>query len=477
MALARGLFFSVRDGAPTSPCYNSGLFTPRSEVTPLSPDQHHFFLFGQNFLLDVPTSSLLLVDADARRALTDPARASRSARRELADLKDRGLLLPDPIREGIRPPREPSWLKALCLHVAHDCNLRCSYCFAGSGRFGGSRGIMPPEVGRAAIDLLLDASGPIRQLEVDFFGGEPLLALETVRRVVEYGHARATERGKQINFTLTTNATLLSEETLAFLNREGISLVLSLDGRPTVHDRFRPGPGGRGSYDRAVAGIKRAVAARAGASYYVRGTFTRANLDFAEDVRHLLSLGLDRLSLEPVVALPGEDYSLREEDLPRVEEEYERLATLYLERARAGRPFVFFHFAIDLDQGPCLAKRLSGCGAGHRYLAVTPDERLYPCHQFVGRERYLLGDLTHGITRAELSTEFAGADIFHKRGCLDCWARYFCGGGCHANADLHHGSILQPDELGCRLLRKRLECALAIRAMLDGEAGSTRNAI
>ncbi|MGE5550936.1 MAG: thioether cross-link-forming SCIFF peptide maturase [Bacteroidota bacterium] len=432
----------------------------------MSSDQHLFKLFGRNFLLDVPTNSLLEIDEEARLALHGSEAAPAEVAEEIAALRQRGLLLPDSRRAVPERAGAAGWLKALCLHVAHDCNLRCTYCFAGSGSFGGTRGIMPAEIGQAAIDLLLARSGPVRQLEVDFFGGEPLLAMESVRRVVAYGRERAAALGKRINFTLTTNAVALSEEKLAFLNENGLSLVLSLDGRPEVHNRFRPAANGRGSYADAVAGITKVVASRAGANYYVRGTFTRANLDFVADVRHLLALGFERLSLEPVVALPGEDYALREEDLPLVEAEYERLAGLYLERARAGRPFTFFHFAVDLDQGPCLGKRLSGCGAGHRYLAVTPGGELYPCHQFVGRPGYLLGDVARGITRADLSETFAGADIYHKKGCLDCWARYFCGGGCHANADLHHGTIFTPDESGCRLLRKRLECALGIQAVL-----------
>jgi uncharacterized protein len=461
----------------------------------LSADQHLFTLFGRRFLLDVPTGALLELDEEAARALTNPAGATAGATAEIAALREKGLLLPDPLRDNPRHGPADGPLKALCLHAAHDCNLRCAYCFAGSGSFGGGRGIMPPAVGKAAIDLLLDASGPIRELEVDFFGGEPLLGMDTVRAVVAHGRERATAIGKKINFTLTTNGILLDGDrrhksrldgdarhksrldgdarhksrldgdTLDFLNGEGVSLVLSLDGRPDVHDRLRRAAGGGGSYERCARGIARAVASRGGDNYYVRGTFTRHNLDFTADARHLLDLGFARLSLEPAVAPPEEDYALRPGDLPRVEEEYERLAALYLERARAGRPFTFFHFEVDLDHGPCLGKRLSGCGAGRRYLAVTPDGDLYPCHQFVGRGEYRLGDLEHGVTRKDLAEAFAGADIFHKKGCLDCWARYFCGGGCHANADFFHGTILTPDETGCRLLRKRLECALGIKAM------------
>ena len=435
----------------------------------MSKDQHLFSLFGRHFLLDVPTSALLELDEEAYRVLSQNVQASPEVEAELSALKERGLLQPDPLRQG-RPADSPRWLKALCLHVAHDCNLRCAYCFAGSGRFGGARGIMAPETGRSAIDFLLAESGPIDRLEVDFFGGEPLLALETVRAVVDYGRARGDAAGKRINFTLTTNAVALDDGTLDYLNEQAISLVLSLDGRPEVHDRFRPAPGGQGSYALAAPRIQQVAAARGNANYYVRGTFTRFNLDFTEDVRHLLALGLDRLSLEPVVALPEEPYALRDEDLPLVEGEYERLAAFYLDRARAGHPFTFFHFLLDLDHGPCLGKRLLGCGAGCRYLAVTPDGLLYPCHQFVGRGQFLMGDLTYGVVRKDLREAFAEADIFRKEGCLDCWARYFCGGGCHANADLHHGTIVTPDGTGCRLHRKRLECALGLKAVLSEAA-------
>ncbi|MGE5529811.1 MAG: thioether cross-link-forming SCIFF peptide maturase [Patescibacteria group bacterium] len=438
----------------------------RGSTRLLPQDQHLFTLFNHHFLLDVPTSSLVELDGEAYAALSGAAPISAEVANDLAELRERGLLLPDPLRSNPPAQAAPRELKALCLHAAHACDLRCAYCFAGKGTFGGEAAVMPPEAGKKAVDFLLDASGPVRQLEVDFFGGEPLLGMAAVRETVAYGRRRAAELGKRINFTLTTNAYALDEETLAYLNEQGISLVLSLDGRPEVHDRMRRAADGAGTYARAAANIARAVASRGGANYYVRGTFTRYNLDFAADARHILDLGFDRLSLEPVVAR-AEDYALRPGDLPRVEEEYEALAALYLERARSGRRFTFFHFEVDLDHGPCLGKRLSGCGAGCRYLAVTPRGRLYPCHQFVGREGYLMGDLERGVTRPDLAESFARADIYRKSGCLDCWARYFCGGGCHANADLRHGTILRPDENGCRLLRRRLECALGLKALME----------
>ena len=434
-------------------------------MTPLSSDQHLFQLFGRFFLLDAPSGSLMALDEEAYLVLTGQRPASAEVAEEIETLKAQGLLQPDPL--SMAPPEQTGnkRLKALCLHVAHDCNLRCTYCFAGGGTFGGGRQRMMASVARGALDLLLRESGPIKQLEVDFFGGEPLLALDTVKDAVAYGRQQAAALGKRINFTLTTNAVLLDPPALAYLNEQGISLVLSLDGRPATHNRFRPDAGGAGSYERATRGILPAIQSRHDTNYYVRGTFTRANLDFCADVKHLLSLGITRLSLEPVVCAPDAGYAIREEDLPVIEAEYEKLADLYLECARSGRGFVFFHFEVDLDRGPCPAKRLSGCGAGQRYLAVTPDGELYPCHQFVGRSEYLMGDLQSGIVRPDLTEAFNSADIWHKNGCLQCWARYFCGGGCHANAVLRHGDLSQPDAAGCRLLRKRLECALAIKAM------------
>ncbi|HYH05229.1 MAG TPA: thioether cross-link-forming SCIFF peptide maturase, partial [Bacillota bacterium] len=376
----------------------------------------------------------------------------------LAELRQQGYLID--IAE-IEPKyyREPS-LKALCLHVSHDCNLRCKYCFAGTGPFGGKREQMSFEVGKAAIDLLLANSGKRRQLEVDFFGGEPLMNFEVVKQLVEYGGAAADQLDKEIHFTLTTNGVALTEAVRQYLNDHQIAVVLSLDGRPEVNDRMR----GKGCYDQIVPHYLDLIEQRNNQNYYLRGTFTARNLDFTEDARYLYDLGLRELSLEPVVS-PDGDYRLTEAELPRIKAEYERLARFYLERHQAGDPFTFFHFEISLEHGPCLPKRLTGCGAGFDYFAVTPTGELYPCHQFVGRTEYVMGDVFQGINRPDLRQEFGAATLFKKEGCADCWSRYYCSGGCHANAQLINGSIYKPDHLGCELQRKRLECALALKGI------------
>lgn len=382
---------------------------------------------------------------------------------ELDALREGGTFLsaglPGPVPTGSRV------VKALCLHVAHDCNLRCSYCFAGNGAFGGKPALMDGEVARAAVDFLVTASGSRRFCEIDFFGGEPLLNWPVIVETVEYARSREAKTGKAFRFTLTTNATLLRRSMLPFLNREMSNLVLSLDGRPEVHDRLRRGVGGKGSYQQALSRIRWVVESRGGKSYYIRGTFTRYNLDFSADVLYLADLGFTRLSIEPVVAPPEEHYALRPEDLPILEEEYERLALASLQREMEGRPFFFFHFHVDLQQGPCLPRRLAGCGAGVDYLAVSPAGDLYPCHQFMGRRGFRLGSVWSGVTEAGLSARFLKANLFSKQGCPECWARYLCGGGCHANAHLINGDLLVPDSLGCALQRKRLECALYLQAM------------
>lgn len=367
----------------------------------------------------------------------------------------------------------PLRLKALCLHAAHDCNLRCTYCFAGQGDFGQGRKLMPAETARRAIAFLLANSGPRRNLAVDFFGGEPLLNWSVVKEAILYGKEEAAQQGKHLDFTVTTNALLLDEEKIRFLLEEDVSVVLSLDGRPEVHDATRKRIDGRGSYDLVLPRIKSFIEAweewhrrhpEARAYYYVRGTYTRLNLDFASDAAHLLAQGVNRFSLEPVVT-KDPLLGIRSEDVPALEKEYERLAELYLEHRSEGRPFEFYHFNLDLYQGPCLAKRLTGCGAGTEYLAVTPEGDLYPCHQFVGRPGYRLGTLAEGVTAPRTVERFAGAHVLAKPSCQECWARFYCSGGCHASADLFHGNLHTPYEVGCALQRKRLECALAVRAV------------
>jgi uncharacterized protein len=383
---------------------------------------------------------------------------------ELKSLEEEGLLF---TQEEITAPwtAEEKIIKSLCLHVAHDCNLRCRYCFAGTGEFNGPRGLMELEVGKAALDFLLANSGSRPTVEVDFFGGEPLMNMPVVRELVFYGEEAAAKAGKTIEFTLTTNGMLLDDEISSFLKEHKVNLVLSIDGRREVNDYMRPMAGGQGSYERIVPRYRQLVQALKPTDYYIRGTYTRYNLDFAEDVRHLHDLGFTSLSVEPVVAAPEEDYAFQPEDLPRISQEYDRLVDLYLERKEAGNGFDFFHFNVDLEQGPCLPKRLTGCGAGFEYLAVTPEGELYPCHQFVGRTEYKLGDVWQGLVNEAVSRRFRDAHIYNKETCSKCWARFLCSGGCHANADAHNGTLLEPYEMGCRLQQKRLECAIYLECV------------
>ena len=356
-------------------------------------------------------------------------------------------------------------VKSMCLMVAHDCNLRCKYCFGDTGEYGGSRSLMTKEVGEAAIDYIIAHSGPRIHCEVDFFGGEPLVNMPVVEQVTAYVRRREKETGKKFKLTLTTNGLLLNEKNQKFLDDNHISLVLSLDGRREVHDRMRPDAAGRGTYDRILPNFQRTVAARGGNNYYLRGTYTKYDLDFTEDVLAMHDAGFDVLSMEPVVAKDA-PYAIEEADLPRVYEEYDRLAAAYMERHRAGDGFFFFHFNMDLSNGPCVAKRLAGCGAGHEYYAVAANGDLYPCHQFVGRERYRLGSVFEGVTATELPPYFRESHVLNKPKCRDCWARFFCSGGCHANADLFHDNIREPYEIGCAIQKKRLECAIMVQAAL-----------
>ncbi len=422
---------------------------------------HSFKALGRFFLFDVPSNSLFQIEEVVYRYLNRqavPESIKEQVESELAELREMGLLQ-EQKEEIPHFEKEPS-LKALCLHASHDCNLRCKYCFAGTGPFGGDREHMSFEVGRKALDLLLRESGSRRQLEVDFFGGEPLLNLDVVKQIVAYGKEAALKYDKIINFTLTTNGVNLNQEARQFLNEEGLQLVLSLDGRPEVNDAMR----GNGTYQRIVPNILETVRTRGNKNYYLRGTFTANNPDFAEDVKHLYDLGIRELSLEPVVEKDGE-YRLTEKQMERMEEEYDRLAQFYLEKKQMDQGFTFFHFEISLDHGPCLPKRLTGCGAGFDYFAVTPKGDLYPCHQFVGRTGFKMGNVDEGVTNLSLRQEFGAATLYKKEGCADCWARFYCSGGCHANAHLMNGSIYKPDPIGCRLQRKRLECALALKGI------------
>lgn len=357
-------------------------------------------------------------------------------------------------------------VKALCLHISHDCNLACKYCFAEEGEYHGRRALMSLEVGKKALDFLVANSGSRRNLEVDFFGGEPLMNWQVVKDLVAYGRSLEEANNKKFRFTLTTNGTLLKDDMLEFINAEMDNIVLSIDGRKEINDLMRPHRGGQGSYDEIVPKYLKVAESRNQDKYYVRGTFTRNNLDFATDVKHLADLGFQQISVEPVVAQPTDDYALRDEDVDKLCAEYDKLAKIYLEYRKAGKPFNFFHFMIDLEGGPCVYKRLSGCGSGTEYLAVTPWGDLYPCHQFVGNEDFLLGNVDDGITKTDIVDEFKCCNVYAKKECKDCFARFYCSGGCAANAYNFHGSITDVYELGCKLQRKRIECAIMIKAAL-----------
>ncbi len=447
---------------------------------------HRFVVNRTRFLFDENTNSLHEIDQlvwdlveaqtfDESEALQRlggryPAPDIRTALAELKELAKAGLINSAPVPRPEIPVTDPPLVKALCLHLAHDCNLRCIYCFAGTGPFGGSRELMSDEVGRAALDFLVHSSGARRNLEVDFFGGEPLLNFPVVQKLVAYGHQLEKEHDKVFRFTLTTNATLLTPEVQEFLNREKIAVVLSIDGRQQVNDHARPYGDGSGSYHDIVPDMLRFAASRGHDNYYVRGTYTRRNLDFASDVAHLAELGFRHLSMEPVVGSPEENYTLRQEDLPQLLSEYERLAAYYVEQHKAGRPFTFFHFNLSLDHGPCAIKRVTGCGAGYDYLAVTPSGELYPCHQFVGQPEWLIGNLAQGITRMDISRQFQQVNLYSKPECVSCWARFFCSGGCMAHAWFANGDFTKPEALACALQKKRLECALyAMAAIAEDE--------
>ncbi|MCR4923338.1 MAG: thioether cross-link-forming SCIFF peptide maturase [Lachnospiraceae bacterium] len=355
-------------------------------------------------------------------------------------------------------------VKALCLHIAHDCNLRCRYCFAEEGEYHGRRALMSFEVGKKAIDFLVANSGNRVNLEVDFFGGEPTMNFSVVKEIVEYGRSIEKEHNKKFRFTLTTNGVLLDHEILEYANKEMHNLVLSIDGRKEVNDRMRPTANGKGSYDIIMPKFKKAAESRNQTNYYVRGTYTHYNRDFSKDVLHLHDQGFEQISVEPVVCDPKEDYALREEDLPFLLEQYDILAKEIIKRRKEGRFINFFHFMIDLEGGPCVAKRLSGCGAGCEYLAVTPWGDIYPCHQFVGEEQFLLGNVDEGIVKPEISREFGACNVYTKEKCKDCFAKFYCSGGCMANSYHAGGNINASYDIGCELQRKRVECSIMIKA-------------
>ncbi len=355
-------------------------------------------------------------------------------------------------------------VKALCLHIAHTCNLNCAYCFASQGKYSGERALMSFEVGKQALDFLVENSGTRRNLEVDFFGGEPLMNFDVVKKLVEYARSIEKEKNKNFRFTLTTNGVLIDDDVIDFANKEMSNVVLSLDGRKEVHDRYRVDYAGNGSWERIVPKFQRLVEARGGKNYYMRGTFTHANPDFLNDIKEMLSLGFNELSMEPVVCAPDDPSALTNEDLPIVLEQYEKLAELMLERHREGKPFTFYHYMIDLKGGPCIYKRVSGCGSGTEYMAVTPWGDLYPCHQFVGDEKFKLGNVWDGVDNTEIQNEFMACNVYSRPECSDCWAKLYCSGGCAANAYHATGSVTGVYKYGCELFRKRMECAIMIEA-------------
>ena len=353
-------------------------------------------------------------------------------------------------------------IKALCLHIAHTCNLNCSYCFASQGKYHGDRALMSFEVGKRALDFLVEHSGSRHNLEVDFFGGEPLMNFDVVKQLVAYARSIEKEKDKHFRFTLTTNGVLIDDDVIDFVNREMSNVVLSLDGRKEVHDRYRVDYAGNGSWEKIVPKFQKLVAARDGKNYYMRGTFTHANPDFLEDIKTMLDLGFSELSMEPVVAAAGDPAALTESDKAVVMEQYEKLAELMLQRDKEGKPFTFYHYMIDLKGGPCIYKRISGCGSGTEYMAVTPWGDLYPCHQFVGEEKFKLGDIWNGVSNHAIQEEFASCNVYAREECRDCWARLYCSGGCAANAYHATGSVRGVYQQGCDLFRKRIECAVMV---------------
>ncbi|MCI6569487.1 MAG: thioether cross-link-forming SCIFF peptide maturase [Dysosmobacter sp.] len=450
---------------------------------------HQYKLGGYNIVLDTCSGSVHAVDEVAydiialfpdhteeeiTAAMLDKYGARPDVTEEdihqcIADvrsLKDAGkLFTPDtfaPLAETFKE-RSGGVIKALCLHVAHTCNLNCSYCFASQGKYHGERAVMSYEVGKRALDFLMEHSGTRHNLEVDFFGGEPLMNWDVVKDLVRYARSVEKERGKNFRFTLTTNGMLIDDDVIDFANREMSNVVLSLDGRKEIHDRLRVDYAGNGSWDRIVPKFQKLVQARGGKNYYMRGTFTHANPDFLKDIQCMLDLGFTELSMEPVVCAPGDPAALTEEDRKIVMEQYEELAALMLRREKEGRPFTFYHYMIDLTGGPCVYKRISGCGSGTEYMAVTPWGDLYPCHQFVGEEKFKLGDIWNGVSNTAAQEEFRSCNAYARPECADCWAKLYCSGGCAANAYHASGTIRGIYEPGCELFRKRIECAIMVK--------------
>ena len=451
---------------------------------------HRYKNNGYNIILDINSGCIHVVDELVYEAVglldegktakqaaeilnkTYPVQDVANAMEEIQELTDKDMLFTTDIYENaieqFSEHHEPV-VKALCLHIAHDCNLACRYCFAEEGEYHGHRELMTYETGKQALDFLIANSGSRRNLEVDFFGGEPLMNWQVVKDLVRYGREQEKIHNKNFRFTLTTNGVLLNDEIMEFVNQEMGNVVLSIDGRKEVHDHMRPFPKGAGSYDLILPKFKKFAESRHQDKYYVRGTFTHYNLDFSKDVLSLADQGFKQISVEPVVAPDEADYAIRREDLPQIFEEYDALAKEIIKREKEGNGFNFFHFMIDLTGGPCVYKRLSGCGSGTEYLAVTPWGDLYPCHQFVGTEQFLMGNVWEGIKTPEIQKEFRHCNVYTKEECKKCFARFYCSGGCAANSFNMHGTINSTYEIGCELQRKRVECAIMIKAALAEE--------
>ena len=392
---------------------------------------------------------------------------------DIKELESTGKLFSHDIYENLAHnyKNNSNVIKAMCLHIAHTCNLNCSYCFASQGKYQGERALMSFEVGKRAFDFLIENSGTRRNLEVDFFGGEPLMNFDVVKKLVAYARSVEKEHNKNFRFTLTTNGVLIDDDVIDFVNKEMSNVVLSLDGRREINDHFRKDYLGRGSYDTIVPKFKRLVEAREGKNYYMRGTFTHNNVDFTNDIFHMADLGFTELSMEPVVCPQGDPYALTEEDLPKLFEQYEILAVEMIKRKREGRPFTFYHYMLDLKNGPCIYKRITGCGSGTEYVSVTPWGELYPCHQFVGDEKYSLGNIWDGIKNKDVQDEFRSCNAYAREECRDCWAKLYCSGGCAANSYHATGSVSGVYKYGCELFKKRIECAVMIKVAEaeDGE--------
>ena len=449
---------------------------------------HQYKLGNYNIVLDVCSGSVHAVDEVAYDIISlfennnkDAVIAQISAKyadnqditlddimecyAQVEELKDMGkLFTPDTYEPmaGTLKQKTSGVVKALCLHIAHACNLNCSYCFASQGKYHGDRALMSFEVGKRALDFLVENSGSRHNLEVDFFGGEPLMNFQVVKDLVAYARSIEKEKGKNFRFTLTTNGVLVDDDVIDFANRECVNVVLSLDGRKEVHDRYRVDYAGNGSWEKIVPKFQKFVEARGHKDYYMRGTFTHANPDFLNDIKTMLDLGFSELSMEPVVCAKDDPSALTEQDLQVVMQQYEELAFLMLERDKQGKPFTFYHYMIDLQGGPCIYKRISGCGSGTEYMAVTPWGDLYPCHQFVGDDKFKLGDIWSGVTNTQIQNEFASCNVYAHAECRDCWARLYCSGGCAANAYHATGSVTGVYEDGCKLFKKRMECAIMV---------------